>query len=397
MADSALGDPSALEPMIERVLDIARQNGASAAEATVAQGLGYSVSVRMGDVETVEHQQDKGLSVTVYVGQQKGSANTTDFRPDAIEETVRSACTIASFAGSDDCAGLADADKLAKNIPDLDLYHPWTLEPAEAVDLALAAETTARDCDARITNSEGASVSVREGMRAYGNSAGFFGGYRTSRHSQSCVVIAQDDAGMQRDYWYSASRVPNELESPESIGQKAGERAVRRLGARQLGTLTVPVLYAAEIASGLVGHFVGAISGGNLYRQASFLLDQLGEQVFPTGFWLGEDPLKPRAAGSAPFDSEGVQTRARDIVADGRLEGYVLSSYSARKLGTETTGNAGGVRNVVVRPTSGDQQSLIKSMDRGVLVTELIGMGVNLVTGDYSRGAAGFWVENGQI
>lgn len=392
-----LASDQPLEPLLEKTLELARQAGASAAEVAVGEGVGYSTTVRLGEIETIEHQQDKGLTVTVYIGQQKGRASSTDFHPTALKETVRSACKIASFAGTDACAGLADKELLATDVPDLDLYHPWALAPENAVELALRAENVARSADKRITNSDGASVSVREARRAYANSLGFSGTYRSTRHSQSCVVIGDDGEGMQRDYWYTSSRVPEELEPPEDVGAKAAERTLRRLGARQLGTLSGPVIYSAEIASGLIGHFLGAISGANLYRQASFLLDHLGEQIFPQGFRIHENPRLPRGIGSAAFDAEGVATRARDIVADGRLEGYVLGSYSARKLGMETTGNAGGVRNVVVDPGPNDLNGLLKAMDRGLLVTELIGMGVNLVTGDYSRGAAGFWVEGGQI
>ncbi|MEM7252841.1 MAG: metalloprotease PmbA [Pseudomonadota bacterium] len=395
-SNGSISDAS-LRDTVEYVLKKGREYGATSAEASVGLGRGFTTSVRMGEVETIEHQQDKGLTVTVYVGHQKGSANTTDFRSEAVEATVKAACEIAQRAGNDDCAGLADPAMLATKTLDLDLFHPWEISPEDAVDLALRAETTAREADQRITNSDGASVSVREATRVYGNSTGFIGGYRASRHSQSCVVIAEDDAGMQRDYWYSADRVPGQLDAPEHIGQKAADRAVRRLGAKQLGTVNAPVLYSAEIAGGLVGHLIGAISGGNLYRKASFMLDKLGEAVFPDGFEISEDPHRPRAMGSAPFDAEGVATKPRNIVDDGRLEGYVLSSYSARKLGMQTTGNAGGVRNVTVKSGPYDQSELIKSMGRGLVVTELIGMGVNLVTGDYSRGAAGFWVEDGEV
>ena len=397
MFDKIPGDQSALNAMVETVLALARRYGASESEVNVNEGVGYSVNVRMGEVETVEHQQNKRLDVTVYLDKQKGSASTTDLRPEAIEQTVRSACQIASHAGSDACAGLADPQYLATEVPDLDLYHPWPIDPQDAIDIALTIENTARECDRRITNSEGASVSVKESVRVYGNSLGFLGGYRSSRHAQSCVVIGEDSGGMQRDYWYTTSRVPDELEVPEQVGLRAAERALHRLGARRLATLNAPVIFSAEVATGLIGHFINAITGTHLYRQASFLVDRLGERVFTEGFSLREEPRRPRGISSAPFDAQGVATQTRDIVIDGCLEGYVLDSYAARKLNSQTTGNAGGVRNVVVRSDSGDLTELLSSMERGLLVTELIGMGINLVTGDYSRGAAGFWVEGGEI
>ena len=397
MLNKTPDDQSALNAMAETVLILARRYGASESEVNVSEGVGYSVNVRMGEVETVEHQQNKGLGVTVYIDKQKGSASTTDFRPEAIEKTVRSACQIASYAGSDACTGLVDPQYLATDVPDLDLYHPWSIGPQNAIDIALTMENTARGQDRRITNSEGASVSAREAIRVYGNSLGFLGGYRSSRHTQSCVVIGEDSGGMQRDYWYTTSRVPDELEAPEQVGLKAAERALHRLGARRLTTLNAPVIFSAEVATGLIGHFINAITGTHLYRQASFLVDRLGEKIFSEGFHLREEPRRLRGISSAPFDAQGVATRTRDIVVDGRLEGYALDSYAARKLNSQTTGNAGGVRNVVVRSDSGDLPELLSSMERGLLVTELIGMGINLVTGDYSRGAAGFWVEGGGI
>lgn len=389
-----------LKNVVAEMLEKATKRGATAAEASIGRGVGMSVTVRMGDVETVEHNRDKGLGLTVYIGHQKGSASTSDFSPAALDDTVETAWQIASHGGCDDCAGLADAEHMAHGFPDLDLHHPWPLEAHAAIDLALAAENAARATDARIVNSEGATVGTTASERVYGNTHGFLGAYSSTRHSLSSVVIAEQDGSMQRDYWFTSARLPADLEAPDAVGVRSAERAVRRLGGRQVPTCKVPVLYAAEISGGLIGHLIGAISGGSLYRKASFLLDHLGKTVFPDDVCIAEHPLLPRAVGSAPFDAEGVATRARDLVRDGILESYVLSSYSARKLGLATTGNAGGVRNVTL--TKGtvdgpDLPALLRDMGRGLYVTELIGMGVNTVTGDYSRGASGFWVENGEL
>jgi len=397
MKDSAINDTDRIKQMVSDLLAEAKRQGASSAEAGISMSEGLSVTVRMGDVETVEHTRDKGLGVTVYFGHRKGSASTTDFGVEAVRETVEAACRIARHTAEDDCAGLADADRMAREIPDLDLHHPWDLEPDAAVELALVAEDAARGCDQRITNSEGATVARHEGGQVYGNSHGFLGAFRGTRHSLSCAVIAEDESGMQRDDWYTSGRVPGDLEPAAAVGKMAAQRTVQRLSPRKLGTSTVPVIYAAEVATGLFGHFIAAIRGGNLYRKASFLLDSLGKPVFPEGMHIHEQPHLPRALGSAPFDGEGVATTARDLVADGVLQGYVLNSYSARKLGMQTTGNAGGVRNLTVDGGEQDLAALLKSMGSGLLVTELIGMGVNTVTGDYSRGVAGFWVEQGEI
>ena len=389
-----------LQNVVAEMLKKAQRRGASAAEASIGRGVGMSVTVRMGDVETVEHNRDKGLGLTVYIGQRKGSASTSDFSPAALDDTVETAWQIASHGGTDDCAGLADPEHMAHTYPDLDLHHPWSLEADAAIDLALAAENAARGTDARITNSEGASVGTHASERVYGNTHGFIGAYATTRHSLSSVVIAEQDGAMQRDYWYTSARLPSELEAPDVVGVRSAERAVRRLGGRQVPTAKVPVLYSAEISSGLVGHLIGAISGGSVYRKASFLVDHLGKSVFPADVRISEHPLMARAMGSAPFDAEGVATRSRDLVSGGVLESYVLSSYSARKLGLVTTGNAGGVRNVTITKGSEDAPdlaTLLKTMGTGLYVTELIGMGVNTVTGDYSRGASGFWVENGEL
>jgi len=385
--------------MAEDALDEAHGLGATSAEVAVSSSTGLGVNVRMGEVETIEHTRDKALGVTVYVGHKKGSASTTDFSSTAIKECVAAACGIARHTAEDEYAGLADAQLMAADIPDLNLHHPWELSPEDAIDIALAAEDSARSLDARIVNSEGAGVNRLEGVQVYANSHGFSAGYPSSRHSVSCAVIAEDDDGMQRDYWYSLSRDPRKLEAPEDVGRKAAQRSVSRLGARRLSTRTVPVVFAAQIATGLFGHFINAVRGGNLYRKASFLVDALGKAVFAECVRIREQPHIPAAIGSAAFDSEGVATSDRLLVNDGVLQGYVLSSYSARKLGMQTTANAGGVHNLTADPTSGDSglDSILKAMGEGLYVTELMGMGVNTVTGDYSRGAAGFWVESGSI
>ncbi len=386
-----------LKAIATEILSEAKRQGASAAEAGISTSSGLSVTVRMGDVETIEHTRDKGLGLTVYFGKKKGSASTTDFTEEAVNDTVRAACAIARHTSEDNCAGLADAELMAKSTPDLDLLHPWPLAPEEAIEIALKAENAARAYDPRITNSEGADVSHHEGSYVYANSNGFLGGYASSRHGVSCAVIAKDDRGMQRDYWYSVARNAAGLEAPAQIGEKAAKRAVERLGSRKLSTRTAPVIYTAETARGLLHHFVNAIRGSSLYREASFLLDHLGKRVFPEEFNIREEPHLKRALGSAPFDNEGVATSARDLVSDGVLQGYVLDSYSARKLGMQTTANAGGVHNLVVEPDELGFDALMKEMNTGLVITELMGMGINAVTGDYSRGACGFWVEEGKV
>lgn len=386
-----------LEAVVAAILDEAKRQGASAAEAGVSAESGLSVTVRLGEVETVEHNRDKGLGVTVYFGHRKGSASTSDYSAHAIADTVRAACDIAKYTAEDECAGLADPALMAASIPDLDLYHPWDLTAERAIELAQECEAAARATDARITNSEGASVGSHSGYRVYGNSHGFIGAYPSSRHSVSCAVIAEDGHGMQRDYWYSVARDAADLENVRKVGARAGERAVRRLGGQKLSTRQAPVIFVADLAGGLFSQFVRAIRGESLYRKSSFLLDSLGQRVFPEFLRIHEQPHLKKALGSAPFDSEGVATRSRDLVAAGVLQGYVLDSYAARKLGMQTTGNAGGVHNLTIDPGGDDFNALLKRMDSGLLVTELMGMGVNIVTGDYSRGAAGFWVERGEI
>ena len=386
-----------LAAIVERVLAVAKKSGASAAEAGVNIEQGLSVTVRLAEVETVEHTRDKGMGVTVYFGSRTGSASTTDFSPAALRETVRAACTIAQFTAEDDCAGLADPERLAKDIPDLDLHHPWNPGVERAIQLARTAEAEARGTDPRIANSEGASLSTHEGLAVYGNSLGFLGTVASTRHSLSVSVIAQDDSGMQRDYWYTVARHARGLESPEAVGREAARRSLRRLGSRKLSTRACPVLYEAPIAASLLSHFVSAARGSSLYRQASFLLDSLGKPVFADFVRIHEQPHLKGAQGSAAFDGEGVATQPRDLVRHGILQGYVLDSYSARKLKMATTGNAGGVHNLAIEPGPDDLAALLKRMHTGLFVTELIGFGVNTVTGDYSRGAAGFWVENGAI
>lgn len=386
-----------LKSLAQDILNQAKKLGATACEAEVSEGFGQSVSVRRDEVETIEYNRDKGLGVTVYIGKQRGHASTSDFSAKAIHDTVQAALTIAKYTASDDCAGLADEALLAKDIPDLDLYHPWNISIERSIELAKQCEAAAFGVDSRITNSEGASVTTQESQFVYGNSLGFVEGYPTSRHGISCAVIAEGEQGMQRDYWYVTMRDAQQLESATHVGRRAGERTVRRLNARKIKTCQVPVLFEASIASGLLGHFVGAVSGGSLYRKSSFLLDSLGTQVFAPFIQLRELPHLPRGLASSPFDNEGVVTHERDVIKDGVLNGYFLSSYSARKLGMQTTGNAGGNHNLILQSGDLDFAGLLKKMDKGLLVTELLGQGVNPVTGDYSRGAAGFWIENGEI
>ena len=386
-----------LQEMSADVLRRAKDAGATAAEAEISLGFGQNVSVRMGETETIEYNRDKGVSVTVYFGQQKGHASTSDLSPQAIQDTASAACNIARYTAKDEFCGLADADLMAKDIPDLDLYHPWALSVDEAIALAKECERSAREVDARISNSEGASVSTYEGMFAYANSHGFNGGYATSRQGISCSVIAEEADSMQRDYWYTTARSAKDLDSAAAVGRLAGERTVRRLGSKRIKTARVPVLFEASLASGLISHLVSAISGGNLYRKSTFLLDSLGKQVMSSHITIEEQPHLLKGLASSPFDNEGVATKPRTLIKDGVLNGYMLSSYSARKLGMQSTGNAGGNHNLIVSHGDLDLNGLLKMMGTGLLVTELLGHGINMVTGDYSRGAAGFWVENGVI
>ena len=390
-------DLDSLREIASLAIDTARRKGASASEAAISRTAGLDVNVRLGDVETIEHTRDNSLGVTVYFGNSKGSASSTDFTASAVRETVEAACRIARHTAQDEFAGLADPERMAVDPPDLDLFHPWALDVDEAISLALETETAARDHDSRITNSDGASVSRHDGDYVYGNSHGFLQGCSSSRNSVSCVVIAEDSSGMQRDYWYSTARDPAGLEPASQIGLTAARRTVRRLGARKLDTRSSPVLYEADIARGVIGHFVAAVRGANLYRKASFLVDRLGERVMADHLRIHEQPHLRGALASAAFDGEGVATAPRDLVTGGMLRGYVLDSYSARKLAMSTTGNAGGIHNLTVDAGSKSFEVLLAEMDTGLLVTDLMGMGINIVTGDYSRGAAGFWVEGGKI
>lgn len=387
----------ALQEQVEAILAEARRQGASACEVAVSAGQGLSTTVRQGEVETVEFNRDQGFGITLYVGQRKGSASTSATGSEAIRETVAAALAIAKHTSEDECAGLADAALMARELPELDLYHPWSITPEQAVEQALACEAAAFAADQRIKNADGTSLNTHQGCRVYGNSHGFVGGYASTRHSLSCVMIAEGEGQMQRDYWYDVNRQGELLADAAGIGQRAAERAVSRLGARPVPTCEVPVLFAAELAGGLFSHLLAAISGGNLYRQSSFLEGALGQRLFPEWLTLDERPHLPRALGSATFDGDGLATYAKPFVEKGELVSYVLGTYSGRKLGLPSTANSGGVHNLFVTHGDEDQQALIRRMGRGLLVTELMGQGLNLVTGDYSRGAAGFWVENGEI
>ncbi|MFM1987584.1 MAG: microcin-processing peptidase 1 [Pseudomonadota bacterium] len=389
------------EELARSVLDRAARLGATAAATDVSESSGLSVGVRKGSVETIEQTRDKGLGVTVYLGTRRGHASTSDFSERALEQTVRAAYEIARFTGEDPCAGLPDADTLARAPMDLDLFHPWTIEADEAIEIARTMEGAAFATDRAIVNSEGASVSVNHGHFVSANSLGFVGGYPYSRHSIACAPIARRGRAMQRDDWYSAARHPDRLADPAAVGRYAAERALSRLGARKLGTRKVPVLLESPLACGLLGHFVQAASGSSLYRKASFLVDALGTEVFASHLDIDEDPHRPGEFGSTPFDDEGVATAPRSVVRGGVLGGWFLSTYSARKLGMKTTGNAGGAHFMrlssrLTRPGD-DLRAMLRKLDTGLFVTELLGHGVNGVTGDYSRGASGYWVEGGEI
>jgi PmbA protein len=396
--DTSLSELSRLTALAEEMVQRCRRAGADQAEVGVSSDFGLAVNVRMGEVETVERTRDRGVAVTVYFGTRKGSATTADLAPASVDATISQACAIARYTEADPCAGLADPGMLAREFPNLDLWHPWALEPNEAIELGVRCESAGRALDPRLTNSDGASVNTGQSLSVYANSHGFVGRERATQHSVSCALVAEDEGGMQRDYWYDSSCAAEALADAAEIGQRAGRRALARLGARPIATRDCPVLFVPEMARSLIQHYVQAVSGGALYRRASFLLDQLGAEVFPAWFQLRERPLLPRGHGSAAFDSEGVATRERALVEDGRVARYVLGSYSARKLGLTSTGNAGGVRNVELHvPTGPSQEELLAEMGEGLVVTEMMGQGVSIVTGDYSRGAAGFWVEGGRI
>ncbi len=386
-----------ISEIAEDVLRRCRAQGASEVDVGIGVDVGLSVSVRLGEVESIEHHRDRGLTLTVYFGKRKGSASTADLNPDSIGKTIEHACAIARYTEEDPCNGLADADLLAHEFADLDLWHPWDITTAEATALALRCEEAGRGFDPRISNSEGATVQIGSSLAVGATSHGFFSRERDTRHMISLALLAEDEAGMQRDYWYESVRCADDFPDVESIGRKAAERTVARLGARKLGTRQCPVLFTPQVARSLIGHLVSAVSGGVLYRKASFLVDHIGKPLFPEFVQIVERPHIRRGQASANFDSDGVATRDSDLISNGRLARYVLGSYSARKLGLRSTGNAGGVHNLIVTSGAEDFTGLLKRMGTGLVVTELMGQGVSLLTGDYSRGASGFWVEDGAI
>jgi PmbA protein len=393
----ATEDSDRLSGLAAQVLELAAASGASQAEVSISEDTGLAVNVRMGEVETVERNRDRGVAVTVYFGQRKASASTADLQPASLVATVEQACAIAKFTEADPAAGLADAGLMARESGDFDQWHPWDVDAERAIAMALATEARGREADSRISNSDGASVNSNASLAVYANSHGFSGFERSTNHSISCSLIAGRDDGMQRDYWYTTALSADDLEAPAQVGRHAAERTVARLDPRPIRTGQFPVLFAPEMARGLVGHLLGAVSGGALYRRASFLLDAVGTQLFPDWFSIEEDPFVRRGFRSSSFDAEGVATRRQDLVRDGVLVRYVLGSYSARKLGLASTANAGGVHNLRVASNAVDGAALMRGMGTGLLVTELMGQGVNTITGDYSRGAAGYWVEGGEI
>jgi PmbA protein len=390
-----------LRDIARAVLERARGAGASGCDCDVSEGHGLTVTVRKGRPETIEHNRDRSIGVSIYLGERprvrRGHASTSDFSRAALEQTVDAALAIARHTAEDDCAGLPEPELLARETPDLDLYHPWDITTEEAVELARRCEAAALAVSRKIRNSEGATVSAQQTQFVLANSLGFAGGYPGSRHWLSCAVIAEDRGLMQRDDWFSAARAPQKLADARALGRYAGQRAVARLGARKIPTTQAPVLFEAPAAAGLIGHFVSAVNGASLYRKTSFLLDSLGKQVFSPLVSIDERPFERQGMASGAFDEEGVATRERAIVREGVVEGYFLGSYSARKLGMQSTGNAGGHHNLVVRSRGPDFAGMLKTLHRGLLVTELLGQGINPVTGDYSRGAAGYWVEGGEI
>ncbi len=402
MSESAFSySQDQLKQLARDVLKYAREQGGSDAAVEISEGSGLSVSVRKSKIETIEQNRDKGIGVTVFIGQKRGNASTSDFSPASLKATVEAAYNIARFTAEDDCAGLAEEELLEKNPQDLQLFYPWAISTEEAVVLAQRAEAAAFAVDPRVTNSEGAGVHVQQSHFVSANSRGFIGGYPYSRHTLSVTPIAGKGSKMQRDDWYTSVRDPKKMASAEAVGRYAAERSLARLNARKLATRTCPVLFEAPLAAGLLGAFVQATSGGALYRKSTFLVDSLGKDVFPSHIQIKEDPHVVGAIGSAPFDEEGVRTHKRDVVKNGVLQGYFLSTYSARKLGMKTTGNAGGSHNLTITSSNtrkdDDFAGMLRKMGTGLLVTELMGQGTNYVTGDYSRGASGYWVENGVI
>lgn len=395
-ADSSLEELDQLAELAADVVRRAQAAGASQAEVAASVDTGLNVSVRMGEVETVEHTRDRGFGLTVYFGRRKGSASTADLHADSIQATIEQACAIARHTEEDPCAGLADAARMAHEFPDLDLWHPWNVDVDQAIDMGREIEQAGRAAQG-ITNSEGASVQAGASLSVYANSHGFVGRERGTRHSLSCSLIAGRDERMQRDYWYDTVRAAEDFMPAAAIGRTAARRALARIDSRRLSTRQCPVLFEPPVARGLIGHLLSAVSGGALYRQASFLLDQVGQPVLPDWMSVGEFPHMPRGHGSSVFDAEGVATHDSPLVEGGVLRRYLLGSYAARKLGLESTANAGGVHNVVVGHGDDDFDAMLKRLGTGLLVTEVMGQGVSIVTGDYSRGAAGFWVENGEI
>ena len=394
--DDSLGQLDRLASLAEDVIARCLAAGASEVEVGANVDSGLSVNVRLGEVETVEHTRDRSFGVTVYFGKRKGSASTADLHAESIGKTIEQACAIARHTEADPCAGLADPARLATAFPDLDLWHPWALTADEAIRLGIEIEDGGRVL-AGISNSEGAGVQTGNSLSVYATSQGFVGRERGTRHSISCTLIAEDDAGMQRDYGYESVRAASDLPPVATVGRKAAERTLARLDARQLDTRDCPVLFAPEVARGLIGHLVSAVSGGSLYRRASFLVDHAGRKILPDFVTIAERPQLRRGHGSATFDAEGVATTDSDLVRDGVLQRYVLGSYSARKLGLQSTGNAGGTHNLVVKTGNDDFAAMLRKLGTGLLVTEVMGQGVSIVTGDYSRGASGFWVEDGAI
>lgn len=397
VADDSRERMQRLSGIAEQLLAQARASGASQAEVSCNEDSGLSVNVRMGEVETVEATRDRGIAVTVYFGTRKGSASTADLREDSLQATVAQACAIARHTEDDPASGLADAELMATTQREFDGWHPASFDADRAIGIALAAEAAGREVDARIGNSDGASANAGSTISVYANSHGFLGAERSTSYSIGCALIAGEGEDMQRDSWYSVALAEGDLEDPRAVGRKAAERTLERLEPRSLPTGEVPVLFAAETARSLIGHYLGAVSGGALYRKASFLLDSVGTRVFPDWFGIDELPFLPRGFRSAAFDAEGVATRESPLVRDGIVQRYLLGSYSARKLGLQTTANAGGVHNLQVRANAAGLQELMQGMGSGLLVTELMGQGANPITGDYSRGAAGFWVEDGRI
>lgn len=395
-AFDAAAQQALLETRAEAALALARRRGADACEVGASVDQGVGVSVREGEVESVEMTRDQGIAVTVYVGQRKGSASSSDASEASIRDAVEKAIAIARYTGEDPASGLADAELMARDMPDMKVHHPWALSTDQAIELALACEKAGRSV-AGIKSSDGANLSTGEGVRVYGNSHGFIGAQRGSQHSLSCVLIAEDAAGMQRDYDFTTARDPQHLLDAEAVGRSAAQKTLARLGSQRPATGRLPVMFDPRLAAGLIGHLMSGAAGGALYRQASFLCDRLGESLFPEWFSLSERPMEVGAMASSPFDGDGVQTRDNVFIDKGHLASYMLSAYSARRLGMQTTANAGGARNLRISAPLSERGALLSQMDRGILVTELMGQGVNGVTGDYSRGAAGFWVENGRI